>query len=41
MMAAQEKFETDVITTSAGDLEITFLGHGRPRPVLSRSTMGL
>lgn len=27
-MAAQEKFETDVITTSAGDLEITFLGHG-------------
>lgn len=28
MMAAQEKFETDVITTSAGDLEITFLGHG-------------
>jgi L-ascorbate metabolism protein UlaG (beta-lactamase superfamily) len=28
MMAAQEKFETDVITTSAGDLEITVLGHG-------------
>ena len=27
-MAAEEKFEIDVITTSAGDLEITFLGHG-------------
>ena len=25
---AQEKFETDVIKTSAGDLKITFLGHG-------------
>ena len=25
---AQEKFETDVITTSAGDLKITFIGHG-------------
>ena len=25
---AQEKFETDVIKTSAGDLEITFIGHG-------------
>jgi L-ascorbate metabolism protein UlaG (beta-lactamase superfamily) len=27
-MATQEKFETDVIPTSAGDLKITFLGHG-------------
>ena len=27
-MAAQAQFETDVIRTSAGDLEITFLGHG-------------
>jgi len=27
-MAGQEQFETDVIQTSAGDLEITFLGHG-------------
>ena len=27
-MADQEKFETDVIPTSAGDLKITFLGHG-------------
>ncbi|MBW2305761.1 MAG: MBL fold metallo-hydrolase [Deltaproteobacteria bacterium] len=26
--AAQEKFETDIITTSAGDLKITFIGHG-------------
>jgi len=26
--AAQEHFETDVIPTSAGDLKITFLGHG-------------
>jgi len=25
---AQEKFETDVIKTSAGELKITFLGHG-------------
>jgi L-ascorbate metabolism protein UlaG (beta-lactamase superfamily) len=25
---AQEKFETDVVKTSAGDLKITFLGHG-------------
>ena len=25
---AQEKFETDVIKTSAGDLRITFIGHG-------------
>jgi L-ascorbate metabolism protein UlaG (beta-lactamase superfamily) len=25
---AQEKFETDVIQTSAGDLKITFIGHG-------------
>ena len=25
---AQEKFETDVIKTSAGDLGITFIGHG-------------
>jgi len=25
---AQEKFETDVFKTSAGDLKITFLGHG-------------
>jgi L-ascorbate metabolism protein UlaG (beta-lactamase superfamily) len=28
MVAAQEKFETDTIKTSAGDLKITFLGHG-------------
>jgi len=27
-MAAQAQFETDVIRTSAGDLKITFLGHG-------------
>jgi L-ascorbate metabolism protein UlaG (beta-lactamase superfamily) len=27
-MATQEQFEQDVIQTSAGDLEITFLGHG-------------
>jgi len=27
-MADREQFETDVIPTSAGDLEITFLGHG-------------
>ena len=27
-MHAQEQFEMDVIETSAGDLEITFLGHG-------------
>jgi L-ascorbate metabolism protein UlaG (beta-lactamase superfamily) len=27
-MATQEQFETDVIPTSAGDLKITFLGHG-------------
>ena len=27
-MAAWEQFETDVIPTSAGDLKITFLGHG-------------
>ena len=27
-MAARERFETDVIPTSAGDLRITFLGHG-------------
>ena len=26
--AAQETFETDVIKTSAGDLKITFIGHG-------------
>ena len=26
--AAQEKFETEVIKTSAGNLEITFIGHG-------------
>ena len=26
--AAQEKYETDVIETSKGDLKITFLGHG-------------
>ncbi len=26
--AAQKQFETDVIPTSAGDLKITFLGHG-------------
>lgn len=25
---AQDQFEKDVITTSAGDLEITFIGHG-------------
>ncbi len=28
MMAAQKQFQTDVIPTSAGDLQITFLGHG-------------
>lgn len=27
-MAAQKQFETDLIPTSAGDLKITFLGHG-------------
>ncbi len=27
-MTALEQFETDVLQTSAGDLEITFLGHG-------------
>jgi len=27
-MVTQEQFETDVIPTSAGDLKITFLGHG-------------
>jgi L-ascorbate metabolism protein UlaG (beta-lactamase superfamily) len=27
-MAANEQFETDVVPTSAGDLAITFLGHG-------------
>ncbi len=27
-LTAQEKFEIDVIKTSAGDLEITFIGHG-------------
>jgi L-ascorbate metabolism protein UlaG (beta-lactamase superfamily) len=27
-MSIQEQFETDVIQTSAGDLKITFLGHG-------------
>ena len=27
-MTAQGQFETDVISTSAGDLSITFLGHG-------------
>lgn len=26
--AAQEKLETEVIKTSAGNLEITFIGHG-------------
>ena len=25
---AQQKFETDIIKTSAGDLKITFIGHG-------------
>jgi L-ascorbate metabolism protein UlaG (beta-lactamase superfamily) len=25
---AQEKFETDIIKTSAGDLKVTFIGHG-------------
>lgn len=28
MASAAEKFENDVIKTSAGDLEITFIGHG-------------
>jgi L-ascorbate metabolism protein UlaG (beta-lactamase superfamily) len=28
MVALEEQFETDVIHTSAGDLKITFLGHG-------------
>ena len=27
-VAAQENFETDIIKTSAGDLKITFIGHG-------------
>jgi L-ascorbate metabolism protein UlaG (beta-lactamase superfamily) len=27
-IAAQEKFETDTFKTSAGDLKITFIGHG-------------
>jgi L-ascorbate metabolism protein UlaG (beta-lactamase superfamily) len=27
-VVAQEKFETDIIKTSAGNLEITFIGHG-------------
>ncbi|MBW1836736.1 MAG: MBL fold metallo-hydrolase [Deltaproteobacteria bacterium] len=27
-LAAQQNFEKDVINTSAGDLEITFIGHG-------------
>jgi L-ascorbate metabolism protein UlaG (beta-lactamase superfamily) len=27
-MTSRKRFETDVIPTSAGDLEITFLGHG-------------
>jgi L-ascorbate metabolism protein UlaG (beta-lactamase superfamily) len=27
-VAAQEKFETDTFKTSAGDLKITFIGHG-------------
>jgi L-ascorbate metabolism protein UlaG (beta-lactamase superfamily) len=27
-LTAKEKFETDVIKTPAGDLEITFIGHG-------------
>ena len=25
---AEEQFETDLIETSAGDLQITFIGHG-------------
>ncbi|MCJ7783498.1 MAG: MBL fold metallo-hydrolase, partial [Desulfobacterales bacterium] len=25
---AQEKFETDIFKTSAGDLKVTFIGHG-------------
>jgi L-ascorbate metabolism protein UlaG (beta-lactamase superfamily) len=28
IVAAQEEFETDIIKTSAGDLKITFIGHG-------------
>ncbi|HUV77410.1 MAG TPA: MBL fold metallo-hydrolase [Desulfobacterales bacterium] len=28
VLTAQEKFETDIVKTSAGDLEITFIGHG-------------
>lgn len=28
LAAAQEKFETDTIKTSAGDLKFTFIGHG-------------
>lgn len=27
-MTAQQKFETDIFKTSAGDLEVTFIGHG-------------
>jgi hypothetical protein len=26
--AAQERFQTDILKTSQGDLEITFIGHG-------------
>jgi len=28
VLTAQERFETDIIKTSAGSLEITFIGHG-------------
>src|SRR5690606_26381032 len=28
LICAQNKFETDIIKTSEGDLEITFIGHG-------------
>jgi len=28
VVAAQAPYETDTIKTSAGDLEITFIGHG-------------
>ncbi len=38
-MAAQELFETDVIPTSAGDLKITFLGHGSLMFVFKGKTM--
>jgi L-ascorbate metabolism protein UlaG (beta-lactamase superfamily) len=37
--AAQPKFEKDVIPTSKGDLEITFLGHGSLMMIFSGKTI--